>query len=150
MPPIVLFLLTILIFGALGWLAGRRSDRNEARRIVLAAQPLLILLTIGLAVANARAGDDPHGMGLFLSLLLTSLIAGTCSLIVLQRFGWNVAFGLAALSGAVGLAWMLILGNWAAFALLAAAIALSILGVLVELRESRAMRDSSGTKPDDC
>jgi hypothetical protein len=149
MPPIIVFLLTILLFGAVGWVAGRRPNRREARRIVLAAQPLLILVSIGLALANAGAGDDPHGMGLSLSLLLTSLIAGTCSLVLLQLFGWNLAFCLAGFCGAVGLAWMLILGNWAAFALLGAAIALSILGLLLELRESRPTSDLSGSEQDD-
>lgn len=149
MPPILLLLVTIVLFGAVGWLAGRRPNRREARRVVLALQPLLILITIGIALANARTGDDPHGMGLSLSLLLTSLIAGTCSLVLLQLFGWNLAFCLAGLCGAVGLAWMLILGNWAAFALLGAAIALSILGLLWELRESRAHERPRGSEQDD-
>lgn len=147
MPPIVLLLLTVLTFGALDRLAGGRPDRHEARRIVLAVTPLLIVLAIGLAFANAQ--DDPHGMGLYLSLLLTSFVAGACSLVVLQRFGWNLAFGLAGLSGALGLGWLLSVGNWAAFVLLAAAAALTIVGLALERRGSRATRDGIGTVRDD-
>jgi hypothetical protein len=149
MPPIVVLLLTVLVFGALDQLAGRRPDRNQARRVVLAVQPVLIVLAIGFAFVNARGEDDPHGMGLFLSLLLTSFVAGACSLVVLQRFGWNVAFGLAGLSGAVGLGWMLSVGNWAAFVLLGAAAALTIVGLALERRESRATSEGIGTVRDD-